>query len=155
MFFSYGLQSLTVKGAKEKQAAAAERAREREKAEGVKVEEFPFSLTRSVRPLFLFLCFLSSSPRLLLLVVDRDSDDGRASADHADGREAPLELAVGHLFEFFWVFFFSFVSASLEVSSFFSRNFNSLPPSPLLISFFPFFFKLRTDWTSYMCLAWM
>ena len=39
----------------------------------------------------------SLSCRLLLLVVDRERDDAAAAADHADGREAPLELAVGHL----------------------------------------------------------
>jgi hypothetical protein len=48
-------------------------------------------------------------------VVDRERDDAAAAADHADGREAPLELAVGHLrflvfrgFFFVFGFFFSF-----------------------------------------------
>ena len=64
------------------------------------------SPSSSFLPCALFLFSLSGC--LLLLVVDRDGDDGRAAPDHADGRVAPLELAVAHLFFFFFRVFFRF-----------------------------------------------
>lgn len=76
-------------------------------------EEFPFSFFARRSASFLLLPSRFSFPPLLflsgcllLLVVDRDSDDGRAPADHPDGREAPLELAVAHLRRFFFFHFF-------------------------------------------------
>lgn len=113
-----------------------------------------FSLLLFLSPLFSLLAlFLFLSGCLLLLVVDRDGDDGRASADHPDGREAPLELAVAHLAVFFlFSGFFSFFSVSVFSARFFPDS------SLLLLLLFNSFssqFEIRTPWTSYMCLAWM
>ena len=104
--FSNGLQNKREKGVK------IENGRERERKEEFFLLRFPLFLP-SFLPSFLLFSSTSFSPlsgRLLLLVVDRDGDDGGTPADHADRREAPLELAVGHLF-FVWVFFFGFFSS--------------------------------------------
>ena len=87
------------RGKRENGRGGREREREREgnKRGRRRFSHFSLPALASFPSSFLFSLLLTLSPRLLLLVVDRDGDDGRAASDHADGGEAPLELAVGHL----------------------------------------------------------
>ena len=87
-----------------------ERERERESGGGLLFFLFrsPLCLFSSPSSLLFSPCSFFLSGCLLLLVVDRDSDDGRAAPDYSDGREAPLELAVAHLVFFIFSFFFHF-----------------------------------------------